>query len=210
VITKHKLAIRIIRALQGGSISDWRKIDPREVYEAIETARNAVMEAFIKKNGILDGEFVTQYINVPVLCDTNTDQKYSVLPARLISFSSYDGIRLVSPMLNQRAAFVKINNGALGIFSKLEAGHIGGNVGYYIERVKDGNALSARIYYVNMPMDYDKVLIKMIASTYDFNDDEQLPIPAEFEDTVYRTAFDLMAIQYGSPSDKTIDTEPIS
>ena len=210
MITKHKLAIRIIRALQGGSISDWRKIDPREVYEAIETARNAVMEAFIKKNGILDGEFVTQYINVPVLCDTNTDQKYSILPARLISFSSYDGIRLVSPMLNQRAAFVKINNGALGIFSKLEAGHIGGNVGYYIERVKDGNVLSARIYYVNMPMDYDKVLIKMIASTYDFNDDEQLPIPAEFEDTVYRTAFDLMAIQYGSPSDKTIDTEPIS
>lgn len=210
MITKHKLAIRIIRALQGGSISDWRKIDPREVYEAIETARNAVMEAFIKKNGILDGEFVTQYINVPVLCDNNTDQKYSVLPARLISFSSYDGIRLVSPMLNQRAPFVKIHNGALAIFSGLEAGNIGGNVGYYIERVKDGSSLSARIYYVNMPMDYDKVLIKMIASTYDFNDDEQLPIPAEFEDTVYRTAFELMAIQYGSPSDKTIDTEPIS
>lgn len=210
MITKYKLAVRIIRALQGGAISDWRKIDPREVYEAIETARNAVMQAFIKKDGILDGEFVTQYINVPVLCDTNTDQKYSVLPARLISFSSYDGVRLVSPMLNQRAAFIKINNGSLGIFSKLEAGSLGGNVGYYIERVNDGSNLSARIYYVNMPMDYDKVLIKMIASTYDFGDNEQLPIPAEFEDAVYRTAFELMAMQYGSPSDKITDTEPLN
>lgn len=210
MITKEKLAIRIIRALQGGAISDWRKIDPREVYEAIETARNAVMQAFINKDGILDGEFVTQYINVPVLCDDNTNQKYSILPARLISFNSYDGIRLISPMLNQREPFIKIHNGSLSIFSGLEAGGIGGNVGYYIERVKNGNSLSARVYYVNIPHDYTKVLIKMIASTYDFNEDEQLPIPAEFEDVVFRTAFDLMSIQYGSQSDKLTDTQPIT
>lgn len=210
MITKEKLAIRIIRALQGGAISDWRKIDPREVYEAIETARNAVMQAFINKDGILDGEFVTQYINVPILCDNNTNQKYSILPARLISFNSYDGIRLVSPMLNQREPFIKISNSSLPLFSGLEAGGLGGNTGYYIERVKDGNSLSARIYYINIPHDYTKVLIKMIASTYDFNEDEQLPIPAEFEDVVFRTAFDLMSIQYGSASDKLTDTQPIT
>lgn len=210
MITKEKLAVRIIRALQGGAISDWRKIDPREAYEAIETARNAVMQAFIRKDGMLDGEFVTQYINIPVLCDNNTEQKYSILPARLISFSTYDGIRLVSPMLNQREPFIKIHNGSLPMFSGLEAGSIGGHTGYYTERVNDGNSLSARIYYVNLPHDYTKVMIKMIASTYDFAEDEQLPIPAEFEDVVYRTAFELMSIQYGAPSDKLTDTEPLT
>ncbi len=188
-LTKEKIAAIVIAFGQGGKIASYRRVTPRDVYERIEIVRNGAMEASIKENGDLGGEFVTQYLGpdgngVDVVCDPITLQKYSILPSRLISFGDYSGLRQVSPMKNQKESFIILPNGFLSTFKSLEAAELHGNVGCYIERVKIGTDQSIRIYYVNIPDDYEKVLVKQIASVYDFDENEALPIPAEFEETL--------------------------
>lgn len=184
MLTKEIIAARVLSSKEGGQDTDFRKVDVREIYQVLETVRNGFLEQWMAEFGDLDGEFVTQYINIPVLCDSTTSQKYSILPTRLISFGDYDGLRQVSPMKNQKMSFIRLKNGGVMSFALLEAGLLAGNTGYYIERVKQGTDKSIRIYYQNIPNDFDKILVKQIASTYDFDEDEQLPIPARWEEMV--------------------------
>lgn len=189
MLTKEKIASVIISFGQGGKIASYRKVTPRDVYERIEIVRNMAMDANIKEHGDLGGEYVTQYkgddgAGISILTDEVTLQKYSIVPARLISFGDYSGMRQVSPMKNQAESFIHVDNGFLSTFKNLEAGKLHGNTGFYLERVKAGTDQSLRIYYVQLPFEYDKVLIKMIASTYDFDENEQLPIPAQYELTL--------------------------
>lgn len=208
MITKEKIAQRIIQKNSGGLVSSNRKVDPREIYEGIETVRNAMMEKFIQENGHLDGEFITQYKNIDVLCDDSTMQFYSILPARLISFSTFDGLHQVSPMKSQSRSFVKVSNGFQSTYNKLEASKLAGNTGYYIERVKIGTDRSIRVYYQNIPEHYKKVLIKMVASTYDFDEDEALPIPASSEEPLVLAVDQWFMQQYQIPQDVKNNSEP--
>lgn len=208
MLTKEKIADRIIFSKEGGQSPDSRKIDPREIYEVLETVRNSFLEAWTEEFGDLDGEFVTQYKDIPVLCDKGTDQKYSILPTRLISFGNLDGLRQVSPMRNQKMSFIRLLNGSVMSFALLEAGLLAGNTGYYIERVKQGTDKSIRIYYQNIPADFDKVLVKQIASVYDFDEDEQLPIPAKYEEIVVETVAKQFEEQTRTPLDVHSDNNP--
>jgi len=208
MISKEIIAQRIIQKNSGGLVSSLRKVDPRELFIGIETVRNAMMEQFIQANGHLDGEFITQYKDIDVLCDDGTLQYYSVLPSRLISFSTFDGLHQVSPMKNQAKSFIKVANGFQSTFSKLEASKLAGNTGYYIERVKVGDERSIRIYYQNIPGHYRKVLIKMVASTFDFDEDEALPIPAGMEEQLVLAVDQWFMQQYQIPQDVKNNSEP--
>lgn len=208
MITKEKIASWVIRAFSGGGVTSFRKIDPRSVYEVIETVRNLMMEEFIAENGYLDGEYITQFPNIDVLNDTTTSQQYSILPSRLISLSNFDGVHQVSPMKNQKESFIKLQNGSQAVYSNLEAGKLAGKTGYYIERVKIGTDKSIRIYYQCLPFAYNKVLIKMVASTYNFDEDEQLPIPAAHEQELMDRVMKAISIQLGIPIDTKNDSEP--
>jgi len=208
MITKEKIADHIIKSSQGGEIVSYRKIDPREVYESIERARNGVMQAIIDGGNNLDGEFITQYKNVPILNDGDINLKYSTLPTRLISFSGHDGLQQVSPMKNQGESFIKVSSGSQAIYGSLEAAKIGGKTGYYLQRERVGTDQSIRIYYINCPFQYDKVLIKMVASTYDFDEDEALPIPAQYENQLVAMVFQDMGLQLSTPLDVKNNMEP--
>lgn len=209
MITKAKIAQRIIQKNSGGVLNSYRIVDPREIYEGIETVRNGLMDKFIEETGSLDGEFVTQCPNIAVLCDSVTLQKYCIVPKRLISFSNYDGIRQVSPMKNQTTSFIKVQNGFQSTYHKLEASKLFNNTGYYTERVKVGTDQSVRIYFQNIPDRYDKVLVKMIASVYDFDEDENLPIPAAYEETLVDLVDKWFIQQYGAPKDLKNNSEPM-
>lgn len=204
MLTKRKIASRILSALNGGQNNSLIKIDPREVYEAIESARNLMMEKAIRESGHLDGEYVFPYRNIPVLHDATLSVKYCVLPARMISFSDFDGIRVVSPMKNQSIAFAKLDNGAQGIYGPLEASKLHGNPGYYIEKGSN----EVRLVFEHLPSDYDKVLIKMIASVYAFDEDEQLPIPAAHEQELVDMVQQYLTGQEKTPIDSREDDSP--
>lgn len=208
MITKRKIAARVLTQKAGGQVSSLRKIDPREVYEHIETVRNLMMEKSIRESGHLDGEFVSTFRKIPVLHDTELNEKYSILPTRLISFSDFDGIRQVSAMKKQSTAFVKLENGSDGVYSGLEAYLLHGNAGYYTERTKTGNDTSIRIVYRHLPSDYDKVLIKMVASVYDFDEDEALPIPAAHEEELFQLVNQAFNEQEKTPIDTKEDNAP--
>lgn len=201
MITKEKIAAGIIKSFQGGKTPSWGKVEIRDVYERIETVRNGMMELIIKEFGDLDGEFVTQYIDCDVLCDPGTDKKYTILPTRLISFAEFDGIRQISPMKNQGESFIRVINGFESTFSPLEAGKLHGKTGYYPERVKRGTNQSIQVCYTNIPFQYDKVLIKMIASTYDFDENEALPIPAKYEEQLILTVGQAFSPSFQIPQD---------
>lgn len=210
MITKEKIAHRVISAQQGGEINSYRKLDPREVYEAIETNRNAIMQNILSAGGLIEGEFITQYKNVPILDDPATDQKYSILPTKLISFAQAEGLRQVSPMKKQQDSFIPLPSGNINTYGGLEAGKLSGKTGYYLERVKIGTDQSIRIYYTNCPHQYKDVLIKMVASIYDFAADEALPIPAIYEDELVQMVIKSLAMQMGVPLDIKNDQEPPS
>ncbi len=211
MITKEKIADQVIKAPQGGEITSFRKLDPREVYEAIEKARNALMQGILDQGGILDGEFVTQYKHIAVQDDAVTYQKYSILPTRLVSFSDKEGIQQVSPMKNQAESFIRVSSGFQAIYGNLEAGKLNNKVGYYPERVKVGTDQSLRIYYTNCHLmaNYPDVMIKMIASTYDFDDNEALPIPAAYEQQLVSMVFSELGIQISTPLDVKNDSQPL-
>lgn len=213
MITKEKIAERVKASFGGGQVINGRKLDDREIFEVLETVRNGFLDAWQQEFGALDGEFVTQYRGddgkgVDVLCDAVTLQKYSILPSRLISLSGQDGLRQVSPMKNQQESFIRLPNGGLMSFAMLEAGLLAGNTGYYIERVKQGTNKSIRIYYQNIPVDYNKVLIKAIASVSDFENDEHLPIPAKYEEQVVTLVLQAFKQQEQTPLDVKTDSNP--
>lgn len=201
MLTKGKIASIVITALQGGKTPSFRKIENRSVFERIETVRNLMMEKQIQQFGDLDGEFVTQYQNIDVLCQEETNQKYSILPSRLISFGEWIGLRQISPMKNQKESFIKVANGFQRMSAHIPAGKLHGHTGYYLERVKIGTDQSLRVFYQNIHTDYDKVLIKMIASTYDFDENEALPIPASAEESLIMAVGQAFDKQFQLPQD---------
>lgn len=207
-LTKGKISDMITKALEGGQIPSYRKIERRSVFERIETVRNMMMEKQIQQFGDLDGEFVTQYQNVEVLCQEETNQKYSILPSRLISFGEWSGLRQISPMKKQTDSFIKVANGFQRMMAHIPAGKLHGHTGYYLERVKIGTNQSIRVFYQNISTDYDKVLIKMIASTYDFDENEALPIPALFEEALIMAVGQAFDKQFQLPQDIKEDLSP--
>lgn len=200
-LTKEKIAFMVIKGLSGGKEASFIKADPRDIYERIETTRNLMMELAIREFGDLDGEFVTQYKDCEVLCDPVTNKKYTILPTRLISFGDYSGLRQISPMKDQSQSFIKVDNGFESTFSGLEASNLAGHTGYYLERVKRGTNQSIQACYVNIPFQYDKVLVKMIASTYDFEENEALPIPAKYEEQLIMTVGQAFSQSFQIPQD---------
>lgn len=51
-------------------------------------------------------------------------------------------------------------------------------------------------------------MIKMIASTYDFDEDEALPIPAGFEQQLVAMVYQELGIQLSTPLDLKNDVQP--
>lgn len=208
MITKEIIAERVLKAVSGGSIISYRKLDPREIYESIETNRNAIMQEIVLGGGVLDGEFVTTFKNVPILDDPETALRFSIMPTKLISFADGGGIRQISPMKNQGLNFIRINGNTQGMFAPLESSKLQGRIGFYPERTKVGTDQSIRVVYKGCPFQYKDVLMKVIASSYDFDEDEALPIPAAFEEKLVTMVIQSFAMNIGMPIDVKNDSEP--
>ncbi len=207
--TKGKIAWIVMKSLGGGVVTNFRKVDPRDVYERISSVWSAMLSAMFEEYGDIDGEFVTHYKDIPVECDADTKEKYSILPVKLLSFGEQVGVRQVSPMKNQAESFIKMTNGAESTYAPLEAGKLHGNIGYYIQRVKDASGVTTyQIRYKNIPFEYDKVLIKMIAPIDDFGEDENIPIPAKYEDELINRVGQEFDPQFKVPQDLKSDLAP--
>lgn len=202
--TKRQLAEQILRIKHGGDLSEDAQMDEREVFINIGQVRARIIKEELvanRKAGNFDisGDHITAFENVLIKEDTNKDLFFSDIPVKYLILPDDQGLYQVSLMKNQSDTFVRIPNGAQGIFSGLQAFQLGGRVGYWVEQDK--------IFYHNFPDDLkdSKVLLKMVASIEDFDPDEELPIPADKEDELIRLVLELYGVHTETPQDKASD-----
>ena len=202
-ITKRQLADLVRDDMSGGRPGDVTKFRYLTIYKKIELARNElIMRNFYEHRNEnsydINGDFITSFCPVEIEFDEKRCEYYSDLPAKVISLPDNRGIRQVSEIKGQKTPFIKMVNGAVGTFGCLEAGGLGGATGYYPE--------GDRIYYVNKPDSIDEVLMKLVASVDDLDEDENLPIPAEYEKILYDTVKQMMLEKLQIPEDKINDS----
>jgi len=206
VITKEILAEKILRRIYGGDFSTSADVDSRDVYLAIETSRNSLIQKMLNSTqNDISSEFESVYMDVLVLKDASRERLYSTLPAQLISLvikgdsSNSIGVRQISGMKDEYEVFVPMNSNDTGVFAGLEAGSLGGKVGYWVENNK--------VIYENMPYYWENktVLIKMISSVSDLPETAFIPIPAGMEEDLETLVYEKMMAMRGTPVSKLAD-----
>lgn len=206
MITKAVLAEKILRRIYGGDYPPSASVKKQDVYLEMEAVRNSLIQELLNQSqNDISSEFETTYENILIQKNTNRNRFYSVLPAQLISLviknnsSNGIGVRQISGMMDEYDIFIPMNSNDTGVFYGLEAGHLSGKVGYWIEGDK--------VIYENLPYYWEgkTVLIKMISSIYSLDEDDFIPIPAgeelNLEDLVYQRMMGMKTV----PGDKSAD-----
>lgn len=204
MISKVVLAEKILRRIYGGDYSPSASVKKQDVYLEMEAARNSIIQNLLNKSyNDISSEFETTYEDVLVLKNVNRERFYSILPAQLISLviknnsSNGVGVRQISGMKDEYDVFIPMNSNDTGVFYGLEAGMLGGKIGYWVEGDK--------VFYENLPYYWEgkTVLIKMISSIYSLDEDDFIPIPAgeelNLEDLVYQRMMGMKS----APEDKS-------
>lgn len=206
MVTKSILAEKILRKIYGGDYPNSAPVKKQDVYLAIESARNSLIQKLLNQSqDDISSEFESVFESVPVLKNINRERFYSVLPAQLISLvikgnsSNGIGVRQISGMADEYDVFIPLNSNDSGVFYGLEAGGLGGKIGYWIE----GN----NVIYENLPYYFENktVLIKMISSIYSLGEDDFVPIPAGEELNLEDLVFQRMTGMKETPNKKNAD-----
>ena len=202
-LTKRQLAEQILRILHGGDVSDDVQIDERELYAAINQSLSRIIAEQLKadKSGniSISGDFITPVYDVPVKFDTKRNRWYSDIPVRYVQLSEDLGMYQVSPMQDEQNSFVRVQPSFLSLFRGMSVLNLAGNTGFYVE--KD------RIFYVNFNIKYKDmlVLLKVVAAAEAFGEDDEIPVPSEFEDRLRDMVVERYAMQRQVPVDKAND-----
>jgi len=184
-LTKLEIAELVRDIKLGGDASSEAKMHPTIIFKVAELARNQLIKtayndsrSLIAQQGYgvgrtyINGDFYSTYKSVKIYEDCDTNRLYSVLPGRLISLPHDRGLRSVSPMHEEDNPFNIVETGSSATYKGLEADTMSGPE-IYIE--------GERIYYRNFNNISCEVLIRMISSISDLEDDEIIPLPAEYE-----------------------------
>lgn len=213
-ITKKILAEQAFRIIQGGSVRDDADMDIRELMLAVEQERDKLikMELFqyLQMGDYnINGSFISTYI-VPIYTDTVKDLQYSDVPVTPISLPHDMGLYQVSHIQDQHNTFVRMHNGALGLYNGLPSANLLGRKGYWVEAALnfacDDNSSGTRIYYNDNVEHCDKgILLKVVATSGDIKEDEPFPIAPEMESTIVRSVVELYTVMKNALADEQND-----
>lgn len=203
-ITKGEFQELVTDLLGAGDPSTEDKFHPGIIWKVAEFVRNSLIEEAFGRNAKhnhfdLNGDFVSSFSNVDVLKDTDRDERFSKLPAPIVSLKDNLGIRQVSAMKGQKQSFSLVPNGALATRSLLEVFAFK-SAKYYVEADK--------IYYIDVDKDVDKVLIKMVSSITDLPKDQPIPIPASLENVMLERVVAILKEPKTTKQDKENDSNP--
>lgn len=192
----------------GGDESAATKYDSREIEYIIDMVRSQMIDADLKdgisnNNYEIKGDWISTYTDVEVKYDSERDEYYSILPAKLISLFEDRGLKQISPIKGQRNPFIRVANGALGIYSNLEAGYLGGKTGFYTEK---HSTEGTRVYYFNLRRQITSVMVKMVASMLDMDSEEDVPIPGNKEADLLNYVSQMLNEKKYTPEDKYNDS----
>ena len=161
------------------------------VQELIQAVKNAYATAVKnswfegKKEGIdeINGSFVYTYKDIKPVYDTDVDTYYITIPTSYLELPHEIGINQVSFMKGKNVPFVRLAQGALGLFSGLKSFVMGGNQVFFVE--------GDRMYFPKMKMTEIEVngetrgLILVLTLALDEVDvDEKLNISPAIQDEI--------------------------
>ena len=203
-ITKKQLSDYIRDIKFGGDPTLSGKIHPTMIWKTADIVIGKMIEAAMFKNQDsngyeINGDFISTY-TADVLNNTERDEKYSKLPAQVISLKNNRGMHRVSELKNKENAFAQTGNGSNDIFSILDVHYVNTKTEFYME--------ADRIYYRNIGTTVEKVLIKMVAGISNLDPDATIPIPASLEDDFIERVSEILTEARVLPKDKNNDNTP--
>tara|TARA_R100001594_G_scaffold8109_5_gene21305 strand:- start:20065 stop:20718 length:654 start_codon:yes stop_codon:yes gene_type:complete len=212
-ITKKKLAEQALRIIQGGSVRDDSEIDIREIMMNIEQERDRLIKAELFQSISMgeyniNGAFISTYVS-SISDDIEKDMKYSNIPVTPMSLPNDLGMFQVSFEKDQFNTFVRIPNGATGLYNNLNSSRLLGRIGYFVESSLNSTCESSsgtRVYYTNMPKDCTKsVLLKVVATSENIGEDDPFPIAPEMESQIIRSVVELYSVMRQALADESND-----
>ena len=203
-ITKKQLSDYIRDIKFGGDPTLSGKIHPTMIWKTADIVIGKMIEAAMFKNQDsngyeINGDFISTY-TADVLNNTERDEKYSKLPAQVISLKNNRGMHRVSELKNKENAFAQTGNGSNDIFSILDVHYVNTKTEFYME--------ADRIYYRNIGTSVEKVLIKLVAGISNLDPDATIPIPASLEDDFIERVSEILTEARVLPQDKNNDNNP--
>lgn len=200
----------VLRLLSSGSYNKSEFLfQRRDVAEYLNDAIGKVIEAnfFSEYNlglkGNIDAGFLTTFPNVAVSFDQTRQLYYSDLPALPIALPSGLGVFEISPMQDQRSAFVPLLPGQAGLFKGLEAENLFGEVGARQE--------GRKIWYKNINLTGENitaVLMNIACDTETLSMDDQLPLPPNYRTQVREQVLNFMGFGLAGQPDSNINKQP--
>ena len=204
--TKHRLAEQAQRILAGGDPSD----DFRPGIPELALAVPQIMAKLVWKSYhehkqddqiSVNGQFIVGFDDVEVLLDEKKKLYYATLPSSPIKLPHDMGVHTVSLMEDQTNPFVPVPNGFMALARNLVAGQLEGRDAYFIE--------GPRAYFVGMKAsdEITKVLIKMVVTGSDLDNDDEFEIAPEMELDLIQALIELYSTQVNTPEDSVNDNQ---
>ena len=212
-VTKKQLAEQALRIIQGGSVRDDAEIDIREIMMNIEQERDKLIKVELFQSISMgeyniNGSFISTYVS-SILDDTDKDLKYSDIPVTPISLPNDLGMFQVSFEKDQFNTFIRIPNGATGLYNNLNSSRLLGRIGYFVENSTYSTceiSSGTRVYYTNLPKDCTKsVLLKVVATSGDIDEDDPFPVAPEMESQIIRSVVELYSVMRQALADESND-----
>lgn len=152
---------------------------------------------FIQLSERLDEDLLCTYTLSPTY-DKKRGEHYVVLPVSIASTFGNSGLDYSGPINVEASSYIKVGSRAQlsGIISIA-----GGTTFYYYE--KDGESSEQKVYYVNMGYPVCDVLVRILVSVTDLDDDAVLPIPQGYEKMVIDWTVEFFMEQRMTPSGNT-------
>jgi hypothetical protein len=141
--------------------------------------------------GIFDA-YTKTYKNVEVLTDEDRNEKYSILPCSVVVLPDNRGVRMISPMHDQKNSFVYRSNNSLNIYGNLDVDAVSKRTRFYVE--------SNNIFYdAHLSDDITQLLMKLIPEFDSLDDDEEVGIPSAYGKLIFDLVIQSML---GKPLEK--------
>lgn len=211
--TKRMLGEQALRIIQGGAVRDDAEIDIREIMMNIEQERDKLIKQDLFQSMQMgeyniNGSFISTYV-VSVSNDSVKKMKYSDIPVTPISLPNDMGLFQVSFVEDQYNSFIRMSNGALGLYNGLSSNKLLGRIGYFVEsslNIDCNTASGVRVYYNDAMISCKKnVLIKVVATSGDIGEDDPFPIAPEMESLIIRSVVELYSVMRNALSDEQND-----
>ena len=196
MITKKQIAEIIADIKSGGDPSNNSKYDTRNIGVIVDIARNTLIDTELRQYGRISEIFTKAFPNVAVKSDEDRDEQYSDLPSILAALKKDQGLRQVSPMRDQINVFAIGQSGDRALFNGME-GELSTRTIVLLE--------GQRIYYENISPKIEKVLIKMIPSIADIDENESIPVPGDKETALISIIKDMFQESKETVEDKYND-----